>query len=280
MKNIGIVKYLNTLPLIHGLQKNQVRHNFKLVQDIPSKLADDLRDSFLDLALIPVIEYARSHEPYAIVREICIGSNGPVASVCLFFNKDLKDIRKVALDTSSRTSAALTKIILTEKFNLEPEFIPMPPCTDSMLKNADAALLIGDLALEYGTVNTNYFDLAEEWTEWTGLPFVFAVWTGLKEAWQIEQFDPLYESKKVGIASIEEISDAYAANHPQSKDFYKSYLTENIQYDLDGDKIESMKAFFELAFYHGLIENIPDIVFFGEHEEPGENPVQKFFPGK
>ena len=232
MKNIGIVSFLNTLPLIYGLQDNTVKHNFNLIPDVPSKLADDLRDSFLDLALIPVIEYARSSEPYAIVPDICIGSNGPVASVSLFFNKEIKDIKKVALDTSSRTSAALTKIILAEKFDLNPEYISMSPDIDQMLKSTDAALLIGDKALEYGAVNPHYFDLAEEWTDWTGLPFVFAVWTGLKGAWHLDQFTPLYDSKKSGLSRIEEISQEYASNHPQNKKFYQQYLTQNIQFDL------------------------------------------------
>ena len=262
MIKIGVVSFLNTLPLIYGMDNNLVRNNFQLIRDVPSRLADDLRDQILDLALIPAIEYAKSREDYGIVPNICIGADGPVKSVSLFFRKEISDIKNVALDTSSRTSVALAKIILAEKFDIHPTYIDTRPNLENMLQVADAAVLIGDVALEAGAHYSHWIDLAEEWKEWTGYPFVFAVWAGRKDEWNLEQLAPFYKSKELGIKNIDKIATEYASGHNHSREFYQTYLQDHIQYDLSEDHIEGLKAFWEMAFYHGLTEQIPDIDFF------------------
>lgn len=279
MRPVGLVKYLNALPLTHALSSGKLDHDFALVSDVPSKLADDLKETILDIALIPAIEYGRLHEPHSIIPDICIGSEGPAASVLLFFNKDMKNLKKIALDTSSRTSVALTKILLTEKFGFSPEYIPMAPDLGKMLASADAALIIGDKALEYSVSNQNFLDLAEEWHEWTGLPFVFAFWVGKSNAWSAGELKHFKESKKLGMDNLDNIAAQYARNHPQDVSFYRNYLKNNIKYSLNDDFLEGLNAFLEMAFYHSLIDNLPQIKLFDTNGVASISP-QDLFSGK
>jgi chorismate dehydratase len=263
-KKIGIVKYLKAEPLVYGLRDKRIMHPYELVSEQPSVLADHLQYGMLDLALIPVVEYARSHEFYAIYPEICIGASGPVQSVLLFFNRNVEEIKTVALDKASRTSMALAKILIKEKFELDPRFVEMPGEVDKMLEVADAALLIGDKALTARAKYNTFFDLAEEWVDWTGLPFVFAVWAGRRQNWTQSSLRILHKSREMGIASTPQIADIYARNAGGDPDFYRNYLDNVIDYQLTEKHIEGLKAFFELAFYHNLIDNIPDIIYFPE----------------
>jgi chorismate dehydratase len=262
MIKTGVVEYLNTLPLIYGLQKGRLSHKFELIKNVPSRLADDLKELLLDIALIPAIEYARLKGTFYIVPDLCIGADGPVKSVSLFFKKELSDIRRVALDTSSRTSVAMARLILSEKYNIKPEFISMKPDLNQMLKSADAAVMIGDIALEEGMRTPHWLDLAEEWKEWTGYPFVFALWAARDLEFPSNQLKLLSESLDLGMEHIDDIAEEYAQTHPQDKKFYADYLRNNIQYRLTEDHLEGLRAFWEMSFYHGLTEQIPDIRFF------------------
>src|SRR5262249_53051898 len=156
-------------PIIHGLASDP---RFRLSAEVPSVVAERLHEGDIDLGTIPSIEYAFGD--YAIVPGIAIASRGPVRSVCLYFDGPLCAVRRVAVDTSSRTSAALVKILLHERLGGDLEYVPMGPSLDDMLAAADAALLIGDPAL-YAASDVPRLDLGEEWTKATGLPFVYSI---------------------------------------------------------------------------------------------------------
>src|SRR5438874_890078 len=141
---IGAVNYLNTKPLIHDLE--ELAPEAELLLDVPSRLADLLAEGRLDVALIPVIEYFRGGS-YRIVPDIAIASNGPVLSVTLFSRVPWADIRRVALDAGSRTSAALTQILLRKKYGVQPDILPLPLDCGAEEVDADAVLLIGDRAM-------------------------------------------------------------------------------------------------------------------------------------
>ena len=141
---LGVVSYLNAAPTVHGLAGDP---RFEIVRDVPSRIAARLHAGEIDLGLIPSIEYAEGD--YAIVPGVAIASRGPVRSVMLLHRGPLDDIRRVAVDTSSRTSAALVRVLLRERLGRDPEYAPMPPDVPSMLNSADAALVIGDPALYY-----------------------------------------------------------------------------------------------------------------------------------
>src|SRR5947209_7443342 len=171
---IGAVNYLNTKPLIHDLA--ELAPDAELRLEVPSLLADQLHHGELDVALIPVIEYFR-HGDYRVVPNIAIASNGPVLSVTLFSRVPWTAIRRVALDEGSRTSAALTQILLRQRHGVRPEITPLPLDRAAEDVDADAVLLIGDRAMRACLPGfTHAYDLGQEWHDWTGLPFVYAFW--------------------------------------------------------------------------------------------------------
>lgn len=179
---LGVVNFLNTKPLVYAIEKNKLQHNFELIYDIPSQIAVKLLNKEIDAGLVPSIHYAKYSVKYRIVPEICIASRGAVNSIRLYFRKDLKDIKTVAVDISSMTSVVLARIILSEKYDITPKFVAMRPNLVEMLSQADAALLIGDNALFEETEYESYIDLGDEWDDLTGLPFVYALWVGRREA--------------------------------------------------------------------------------------------------
>ncbi|MGH7127558.1 MAG: menaquinone biosynthetic enzyme MqnA/MqnD family protein, partial [Planctomycetaceae bacterium] len=175
---IGAVTYLNSKPLIEGLA--EFAPQAELILDYPSRLADDLAAGRLDVGLVPSIECLR-HADYEIVSDACVAARGPVLSVKLYSRVPMENVRSLALDEGSRTSAALARILLAERYGVEPELEPLPLGKPVTSTRADAVLLIGDRAIHPPAEQfTATWDLGEEWSNWTGLPFVFAVWAARK----------------------------------------------------------------------------------------------------
>ncbi|MGO9481697.1 MAG: menaquinone biosynthetic enzyme MqnA/MqnD family protein [Candidatus Kryptoniota bacterium] len=262
-KNLGAVSFLNSRPLIYGIERNLFPHDFQLTKGIPSALAVELNAGKLDVALIPSIAYAKNSPELCIVPECGIIAHDAVNSIRLYFNKNLKSIRSVAVDISSMTSVVLTKIILAEKFEVKPDLIAARPDVDKMLASADAALVIGDSALfQTGLADRNYLDLAEEWNDMTGLPFVFAVWAGKEKTLTQDDVQSIIFSKNLGLDNIDTLCHEAAAEYNTNFELVKSYLTENIQFDLGENEIAGMRHFFELAYYHGALEYLPLLNFF------------------
>ena len=263
-RTVSLVSYLNTKPLIYGMEKEWVEHGFSLQKDVPSVCAQRLLEGEVELGIVPSIEYARAKGKWKIIPDLCIASRGAVKSVSLFFNENIDEIRTVALDSSSRTSVALLKIILREKYELDPKYLVTAPDLDAMLAKADAALVIGDRALHYGAEHRNYLDLSEEWFDMTGLPFVFAFWAGNELTLSDEDIRAVHESYASGKERIEEIAKTFAQSQPLSWKFYRDYLTENISYNFGREEKEGLQEFYRYAFYFGLIEHIPDLHFYGQ----------------
>ena len=272
-KKLGAVSFLNTKPLIYGIEKNLFPHNFKLIKAIPSSLAVELNAGKLDVALIPSIAYAKNSPSLRIVPECGIIAHGAVNSIRLYFNKNLKSIRSVAVDISSMTSVVLTKIILAERFEVKPGFIAAMPDVEKMLASADAALVIGDSALfKTESVGRNYLDLAEEWNDMTGLPFVFAVWAGRQGAIDLDDTQAVISSKNLGLDNIDAVCREAAAEYDADFNLVKSYLTDNIQFNLGDEEIAGMRQYFELAYYHGALEYLPSLNFYPLEEAAEESP--------
>jgi chorismate dehydratase len=174
---VGAVGYLNARPLTWALDRDPGRWSVRY--DVPSVCASLLHAGKVDLGLIPSIEYLERPD-YRFVPGVGIGSFGAVASVALFTRRPVKDIRRIALDASSRSSVVLLKILCARRFGIVPEFAPFGPDLGRMLNDSDAALLIGDPALETdaAAMGVEKVDLGSEWTALTGLPFIYAAWTG------------------------------------------------------------------------------------------------------
>ena len=180
-------------------------------------------------------------------------------SVFLVLNKEPEEIKTLALDASSRTSVVLSQVVLAKQFGCRPDCFSSTPDLEQMLSRADAALLIGDPALELDVKRYRVLDLGEAWTEMTGLPFVYACWTGRSGAIDPACISQLLEAKALGLEQIGEIAETFANTNPLPAAFYAAYLTRHIRFDLGESELEGMKQFYAYAFELGLIEQIPNI---------------------
>jgi chorismate dehydratase len=253
LPRIAASSYLNTAPLIwsflHGSQRNAVQ---LFTDKAPARCAEMLRSGEVDAALVPVIEYQRMAD-IAIVPGVCVGSRAAVRSVVIASKQNnLKKIKRVALDESSRTSVALVKIIFREFLGFEPEWQTSPPDLRSMLEHNDAALIIGDPAMTIPRDKFRVFDLATLWHDYTGFGFVFAMWmAGKNTAEQVRAVD-FTAARDEGLAHLDNIA---ARNRPQdlSPEEIKDYLTRNIAFQLDEDMLKGLQLYFDLAHKHELI---------------------------
>jgi chorismate dehydratase len=252
---VGAVCYLNTAPLVRGLEADP---GVELSRDVPSRIAAALHAGEIDLGLIPSIEYAEGD--YAIVPGLAIASHGPVLSVRLFLARPLTDVRRVALDTSSRTSVALTRILLHERLAREPEWIPMAPDVDAMLAAADGALVIGDPALDYEG-RAEYLDMGAEWGGLTGLPFVWAFWAGPAGAVSGGQVGRLQRAAREGLAAIPAIAAEESRGDARRAERYASYLRDTITYALGEDELRGVREFHRRAHALCLIRRLPELRF-------------------
>lgn len=258
---LGAVAYLNARPLVHGLDKRQ--DLFALRFDPPSRCAVLLHEDAIDVGMIPAIEYCRGPE-YRIVPGMAIISERTVASVALFTRTPVERIRTIAADTSSRTSNALLRILCAERFNIEPEFQPMAPDPDAMFAACEAALIIGDpaLYLDPAAKGVEKIDLGEQWTDMTGLPFVWAFWAGRPGVVSTGAVRALRDARDAGVAASDEIAADYAG--PERAALGQAYLRENIQYRLGEREIAGVRRYYELAARHRLIDAPREPLFFEE----------------
>ncbi len=249
---LGAVGYLNARPLVHGLDART--DLFSLRFDLPSTCATLLHAGDIDLGMIPSIEYQRAPELYRIVPDLGIVSDGDVASVALFTRVPIEKIRTIGLDSSSRTSAGLTRVLCREAWGIEPVFEPMAPEAAARVEPCDAALLIGDpaLFLDHVSAGLMKIDLGAEWTRLTGLPFVWAVWAGRADALTATHVVALQEARDAGVADSDAIAEAYAG--AEKGPICKSYLRDNIQYQLGEREAAGLRRYFELAATHDVID--------------------------
>ncbi|MGZ8541097.1 MAG: menaquinone biosynthetic enzyme MqnA/MqnD family protein [Chitinophagaceae bacterium] len=238
---VGIVNYLNTKPLIYGLQKEPVSKMIELIGAYPAKLAQMLADDEIDVGLIPVAVIPQLPS-YHIIGNYCIGTEGEIASVCLFSEVPMHEIRKVYLDYQSRSSVALLKWLMKESWGINPEIIQAEDETyRQQIKGTTAGLVIGDRALEQRKISTFIYDLGSEWRLITGLPFVFAAWvsTKLLPDHFIKIFD---EANGMGLKHLDEIIRETPFDLYDLKKYYMIHLS----YQLDERKKRGMNKFLEL----------------------------------
>jgi chorismate dehydratase len=247
---IGAVNYLNTKPLIHELAA--LAPDAQLLLDVPSKLADMLARGQLDVALIPVIEYFRAGS-YSVVPGISIASRGPVLSVTLFSRVPWKDIRSVALDEGSRTSAALVQVLLRKRYGVRPELLPLPLDGVAEDSGADAVLLIGDRAMRACLPGfAQAYDLGQEWHDWTSLPFVYAFWA-VRQGMDIGAVEQaLVESKRRGCEAIGRIAHREAPLLGLDAGFCRRYLGNIIHFEFGPREQAGLHHFYMLASELGL----------------------------
>lgn len=249
---VGAVNYLNSKPLIERL--TEFAPEIDLSLDLPSRLADRMAVGELDVGLIPVIEYFLGETAgYTFIPGIAIASRGPVLSVTLFSRVPWSEIRSVALDEGSRTSSALTQIILRSKYAVSAEVRPLPIDAPAEEVNADAVLLIGDRAMRACLPGFRHaYDLGEEWSRWTDLPMVFAVWA-VRGGVELDATEAAFHrAKEYGLARTGAIAEREAPALGLDAGYCRRYLDTLIRYDLGPRELAGMRKYQELAAEMGL----------------------------
>jgi chorismate dehydratase len=266
---LGAVGYLNARPLVYELERLP---RFDVRYDTPSECARLLHEGATDLGLIPSIEYLRGG-PYRIVPDIAIASDGPVASVALYTTKPIAEIRSIAMDTSSRTSVALTQLLCARHFKIAPTFVHLGPDLTAMLSRCDAGLIIGDAALllDHGSVTVRgvrlqpdlqKIDLGEVWKAMTGLPFVYAFWAGRPGVLTAEDVAVLQQARDAGVAQPDRIARAYFANAPEHHALGARYLRDNIKYRLGDAERAGLETFYRCAAEAGVVADAGHLEFY------------------
>jgi chorismate dehydratase len=276
---IGAVSYLNTKPLIDTLGP-RMGFGDTLELDLPSRLASRLSSGDLDVGLIPVIEFFRGPKrenkaiesgnvrtvetsPYRILSNAIIGCKGIVRSVRLFFRTEPHLVRTMAVDEGSKTSIALSKVLLAEIYGLQPKTVPLPMTCDPDEIEADAVLVIGDRAMHpsrYKSFSSDW-DLGQKWFEHTGLPFVFATWVGRADCGidcntECNTVDWRYRfetARDEGIAKLSELSDRYASSYQLTHADCMEYLGSNLRFKMTLEDLLGLKTFHAKAVRWGLV---------------------------
>jgi chorismate dehydratase len=234
---VGAVSYLNTKPLLYGIENSPVVDEISLITEYPARIANKLLTDEIDIGLVPVSIIPHMKE-YYINTHYCIGSDGPVASVCLFSEVPVQDIKKVILDYQSRTSVALAEILFERHWKQKPVFEQAGPDFLQEIRGNTAAVVIGDRALHQRSVSPYIYDLGESWKQMTGLPFVFAAWISnkaLDQGW-VRRFN---QANAFGIQNIPRVLEQLSNNDIDLKEYFTHYLS----YDFNEEKKKGLNLF-------------------------------------
>ena len=254
---ISASSYSNTAPLVWSFLYGLQRGKCELIMDnAPARSAELLARKLVDAALVPVIEYQRIAD-VLLVPQVCVGARERVRSVCLITKgEQLSDVKTVSLDVSSRTSAALTKIIFREFLSFEPVYKHSKPNLREMLNGSDGALIIGDPALVVDESKYRKFDLAETWKKFTGCGFVFAMWMANAEKAEIARTIDFAAARDEGLLHLDEIVANYETHISLPREDFKKYLSENISYKIDDSMRQGLELYFRLAYKNKLVESL------------------------
>lgn len=238
---VGIVNYLNTKPLLYGLEREPIKSQIELIGDYPARVGQMLLNNEIDVGLVPVALLSKFPE-YHIVGNYCIGTEGEIASVALFSEVPMNEVQKVYLDYQSRTSVALLKYLMKEYWGISPEIVEATnEAYRKEIKGTTAGLVIGDRAFEQRKISTFIYDLGSEWRSITGLPFVFAAWVSTKKL--PDDFIRLFD--EANAAGLKHIDEIVAANPFDLYDL-KKYYQLHLSYQLDSKKRDGLSRFLQV----------------------------------
>jgi chorismate dehydratase len=250
---IAASTYLNSAPLVHAFAEGSQRDACLLLPDpAPAMCAQMLGEGLVDAALIPSIELQRI-PGLAVPRNVCIAARNAVRSVLLVASRALADVRTVALDEQSRTSATLVRILMRRAIGNQPAYTPAAPDLPRMLASNDAALIIGDPAMTADLSGLQVYDMAALWRDFTGLPFVFATWAVHPDRLVGARVD-FEAARDEGLRAIPQIARRYAPVLNRPVEDLEHYLSSSIHYVLDDESRAGLDAFYRLAHEEGLIE--------------------------
>ena len=267
---ISAISYLNTAPLMWDFQHSSSAELFDIAYTLPSDCALALERGAADIGIIPAAAYARIPN-LKILPGVAIASRRAVRSILLVSKVPIEKVKTIALDTSSMTSVALTKVIFEKWLGGGRRFTSMPPDLEKMLARHDAGLLIGDPALQVDRSRYVTLDLAEEWIRYTGKPFVFAFWAvradALRESNDVQDLAAVFQqSRDHGLLpeNLSRICREWSPRLNLSEADIHGYLTENIHYELDNECIEGLRLFYRYGAEVGALPPPPDLNFAAE----------------
>jgi len=274
---LGHIQFINCLPLYYGMVKNDVLLDVDLVRANPADLAGMLLDGDLDIAPIPAIEYARHAADFVLLPDIAISSDGEVQSILLISKVPANELdaeSTVALAANSRTSQVLARVLIEKRWGGSPRYVEMPPDLPAMLRDADAALLIGDEALRSywePPAGLHRYDLGAEWAAWTGLPMVYAVWAVRAD---FAASDPqavtevqrsLSESLAYCRGHLDDISDYAARWESFPAERFRSYF-DALHFRYEPRYRDGLRRYLNEAAALGQLDSVPDVRIFGEDQ--------------
>jgi chorismate dehydratase len=262
---ISAISFLNTAPLMwdfeHGEAASRLSEHFDIGYTVPSRCAEELRNGLADIGIIPAAAYT-SIPGLVVIPDIAIASKNAVRSILLISKVPVDKIRSVATDDSSRTSAALVEIFLKKFVGTNPGFRRQKAVLEEMLQWHDAALLIGDPALQANTEGYYVYDLAEQWRRWTGRPFVFAFWAVRKSSIagvDLNISQTFQDSRENGLRNLDTIITEWAPRLSLSPTTLRDYLTQNIDYSLDAENLQGLQLFFRYAAELKVLPEAPEL---------------------
>jgi chorismate dehydratase len=288
---ISVVEFLNTAPLVWGFTDGPLAGKYDLSFAVPSQCAEDLRAGRADVGIIPSVEYQRMEDVVALPG-MAIAAKNEVRSLLVISKVPIEMAKSIALDTNSRSTVALARILCRRQWNISPEFVDMAPVAEEMLARADAAVVIGDPALRIrlqvdalaakipgaegccccdgedehpvkGVETLFVYDVAQQWREMTGLPAVLAIWVARRGAVTPEMLADFQASRDYGLAHIGDIAEGAALKLELPPRELERYLTENIDYSLDEENLAGLRRYYEECAAAGLIPGAREIEFLG-----------------
>jgi chorismate dehydratase len=286
---VSIVEFLNTAPLVWGFTDGPLAGKYELLFAVPSQCAEDLRAGRADVGIIPSIEYQRMENVVALPG-MAIAAKNEVRSLLVISKTPIEQAQSIALDTNSRSTVALARILCRRHWKVSPEFIDMAPDADNMLARADAAVLIGDPALRLrlkvdaleakvpgteaccccdgddehpvkGIETLFLYDVAQQWREMTGLPSVLAIWVARRGVVTPEMVADFQASREYGLSHVGDIAEGAALKLELAPRDLERYLTENIDYSLDEENLAGLRRYYEECAKAGLIPRARELEF-------------------
>jgi len=287
---VSVVEYLNTAPLVWGFTDGPLAGKYDLSFAVPSQCAEALRRGEADVGIIPAIEYQRM-EGVVALPGMAIAAKGQVRSLLVVSKRPIDMAKRIALDTSSRSTSALVRILSKHHWGITPQFVDAAPNPSEMLRHADAALVIGDPALRIslkmealsskpptrpgeeccqgdpedmpvpGFETIFVYDVTHQWRGMTGKAAVLAIWVGRRDVLTPEVLADFEASKQYGLKHVDEIAEAASIKLDLPPAALERYLTENINFDLDDENLAGLQLYFEKAAGLGLIPRARPVEF-------------------
>jgi chorismate dehydratase len=263
----GFHDFINAQPLLVPLRERAQQLGVTLITGSPASLAERLQAGELDLAMIPSIEYLKDASRYRLLPGVAVASRGPVDTVLFASRVPLQKVQSVALDVRSRTSAALLQVLFGEIFPSDVTLESTDPDPQAMLKNHDAALIIGDPAFSLRSAypDLQVVDLSEQWFEQTGKTFVHAI-VAVRNGVELDQvfLDTVQDAKKEGQSRIESIAQTESEQSGIGLATCLDYLTTKIIYDLGQEEMIGLQHFRDVCFEKGILDHKDTIQFVGD----------------